>query len=280
MKRELLFLTSVVIAGGLVISAIAGQAAQQNTAPRQAPAPKWAKPTPVIPLFFREGWRQVTPIDESSGFDTERPLTTAAVTNPNLELKIYDPLAKELPELQKNPPRGSIPRDFSGSTCVQLAGYNQDPAPPQVLHGEPTDPPNLWTGACLKPIAVTLRDRNSFVDLTGLAKIRWVTRVSGFHVVRPVIRLADGTYLVGEYGDGGASTNSTAFLESEFPIAPIRWFRLDIDRIVTRGTWVDRPDLTKVDEVGFADLLPGSGHGWGGFVNVSRIEVYGRPVKR
>ena len=33
-------------------------------------------------------------------------------------------------------------------------------------------------------------------------------------------------------------------------------------------------------QVGVADLLPGSGHGWGGFVNVGRIEVYGRPVAR
>ena len=33
-------------------------------------------------------------------------------------------------------------------------------------------------------------------------------------------------------------------------------------------------------QVGFADLLPGSGHGWGGFVNVARIEVYGRAVAR
>jgi hypothetical protein len=280
MKRNLLFLMGVVVALGLGASVIAGQAGQQNTAPRAAAPPKWAKPTPVIPLFFREIWRQVTPIDESSGYDSERPLTAAAVTNANLELKIYDPLAPELPALAKNPPRGSIARDFSGSTCVQLAGYNQNPPPPQVLHGEPTDPANLWTGACLKPVAVTLRDKTNFVDLTGLAKIRWVTRVSGFHVVRPVVKLADGTYLVGDYAEGTHATNSTAFLESEFPIAPIRWLRLDPERIITRGTWVEKPDLTKVDEVGWADLLPGSGHGWGGFVNVAKIEVYGRPVKR
>lgn len=35
-------------------------------------------------------------------------------------------------------------------------------------------------------------DTLSNVDLSGLARIRWVTRVSGFHVVRPVLRLADG----------------------------------------------------------------------------------------
>ena len=54
----------------------------------------------------------------------------------------------------------------------------------------------------------------------------------------------------------------------------------DDDRVVTRGDKFVQPDLSRVDEVGFADLHPGSGHGWGGFVNVSRIEVYGAPVKR
>jgi hypothetical protein len=55
---------------------------------------------------------------------------------------------------------------------------------------------------------------------------------------------------------------------------------LDIARVVTVGqTWAS-PDLSRVDEVGFADLLPGSGHGWGGFVNLARIEVYGKRVAR
>jgi hypothetical protein len=35
-----------------------------------------------------------------------------------------------------------------------------------------------------------------------------------------------------------------------------------------------------VDEVGFADLMPGSGHGPGGWVDVASIEVYGKAVKR
>jgi hypothetical protein len=129
-------------------------------------------------------------------------------------------------------------------------------------------------------VAATLRDRNNYVNLTGLARIKWVTRTSGFHAVRPVLKLADGTWLVGDYGEGLPSSNSTLFLESEFAIATVRWLALDISRVITRGTWVEKPDLSKVDEVGFADLLPGSGHGWGGFVNVARIEVYGAAVKR
>ena len=63
-------------------------------------------------------------------------------------------------------------------------------------------------------------------------------------------------------------------------LANVRWLSLDIARVVTRGDKYVQPDLTRVDEIGFADLHPGSGHGWGGFVNVSRIEVYGTPVKR
>jgi len=43
---------------------------------------------------------------------------------------------------------------------------------------------------------------------------------------------------------------------------------------------VDKPDLSKVDEIGFVDLVPGSGHGPGGWIDVATIEVFGKPVKR
>ena len=67
---------------------------------------------------------------------------------------------------------------------------------------------------------------------------------------------------------------------SEFSIAEVRWLKLDINKVVTKGNWVEHPDLSKVDEVGFADLLPGSGHGPGGWSDVASVEVYGKPVKR
>jgi hypothetical protein len=239
---------------------LVGAAGQQATAPPPQP-----------PLFFREEWRQTGP---------EHGINGEAVTNPNLELKLYDPSAKNIPSYLQNPPTGSRPSDWGGPSCIQSAGFNQNPPPPRVAQGNPTDPPNLWTGVCQSPVAATLRDKNNYVDLTGLAKIRWVTRVSGFHAVRPILKLADGTWLIGEHADGDRSSNSTLFLDSEFAIAGVRWLQLDIARVVTRGFWVEKPDLSKVDEVGFADVLPGSGHGWGGFVNVARIEVYGTPVKR
>jgi hypothetical protein len=220
-------------------------------------------------------------MDASTNFRPEGGVTPAAVTNPQLELKIYDPLAANVPAYLKNPPAGSIPVDWHGPSCVQLAGYNQTPPPEKVVAGAPTDPPNLWTGVCQTAVAVTLRHKASFANLTVPgARIKWITRTSGFHVVRPVLKLADGTFVVGDSGDGGQSSNSQLFVESEVALANVRWLSLDIARVVTRGDKFVQPDLSKVDEIGFADLHPGSGHGWGGFVNVSRIEVYGASVKR
>ena len=69
-------------------------------------------------------------------------------------------------------------------------------------------------------------------------------------------------------------------LRIHFEPADLRWLKLDISRVVTVGTWIDHPNLTKVDAVGFADLMPGSGHGAGGYINVGRLEVYGTPIAR
>jgi hypothetical protein len=208
----------------------------------------------TAPLFFKEEWQR------PNNKDGQVPVLPDNLTNPNLELKVYGPAAKNLV--------------ISGTGGSETAPGEHQPSPF-----------NLWTGMVTAPIMATLRDRNNYVDLTGLAKVRWVTRTSGFHVVRPVVKLADGTFLVGEHTD----SSTTTFLESEFAFTGMRWIKLDPERIVTTGVfgpvgeaslWVDNPDLSKVDEVGFADLMPGTGRGPGGWINVGRIEVYGRPVKR
>ena len=207
---------------------------------QQAPA----KPVPMRPpLFFNESWRGLPmPPDDHGAW----PASQGGVSNPNLQLTLYGTTAKE----------------------IQLvAGRGQSDVTPT----------NLWTGTTTSPSAAALRDRNHFVDLSGaLSKIRWVVRTSGYHQAWPILKLADGTWLAGDRASGMQAD----FNESEISISDVRWLKLDIARVVTVGTWVEHPDVSKVDEVGFADLMPGSGHGSGGYVNVGRIEVYGKAVKR
>ncbi len=141
-------------------------------------------------------------------------------------------------------------------------------------HERPADDPYyIWSGACPANCAATLRDRDSFVDLTGFAKLRWRTKQSGFRYLHVAVKLAGGDWLVSEQADGPSSD----WREREFNFADLRWRRLDIRKIV-EGAWVDHPDLSRVDEIGWTDLMVG-----GGTPASSRldwIEVYGVSVKR
>ena len=144
-------------------------------------------------------------------------------------------------------------------------------------------PFSLWTGETTGPFALTFRSKTNALDLTGGAKIRWATKTSGFHSVQPVVKLLDGNMFIGDV----MSQNVAAMMISEFPVGTVRWMKLDPMRVVTMtspgGTfnqiWAS-PDLSKVDEVGIADLIPGSGHGTGGWVHVGSVEVYGKAVPR
>ena len=51
------------------------------------------------------------------------------------------------------------------------------------------------------PVAITLRDKRNYVDLTGLARLRWMVRTNAIHTLHPVVKLADGTLLVGNRGN-------------------------------------------------------------------------------
>lgn len=142
-------------------------------------------------------------------------------------------------------------------------------------------PFSAWTGVA-GPFALTFRDRGNNLDLTGAAKIRWAIKTSGFHSVRPVLKLTDGTMVVGDH-----TSESVALMAvTEVPLATVRWVKFDPMKAVTLGspgpanqTWFT-PDLSKVEEVGFADLMPGSGHGTGGWIHVGSMEVYGKSVPR
>ena len=63
------------------------------------------------------------------------------------------------------------------------------------------------------------------------------------------MKLADGTWLAGDKADGSPAD----WLVTEIALADVRWIRLDPEKLVTKGVIVDRPDLTKVDEVGFVE---------------------------
>jgi len=131
---------------------------------------------------------------------------------------------------------------------------------------------------CTSNCAITLRDRNNNVDLSGVATLRWRTRISGFHYLHPIVKLADGTWLIGDK----AASLSTNFVDSEIQLVDVRWRNLDIENVVEArdGYWVDYPDLSSVEEIGFTDLMRGAGHGSGGGSRIDWIEVYGKPVPR
>ncbi|MEQ1731823.1 MAG: hypothetical protein ABL982_25910 [Vicinamibacterales bacterium] len=241
MSRRILA-AAVFITCAVSVGLGAQQGARQGAAP--APAARQQPATPV--LILKESFQR----EAAARGQTE--VTPANMTSAALELKVYGKDAKNL----------TISGAATGATPI-----------------------NLWTGMATEPIAATLRDRNNFLDLSGLAKVRWTTRASAFHLVRPVVKLADGTLLVGEH----AESNTAAFLQTEFAFYGMRWVKLDPERVVTTGvygpvgdaaSWVENPDLSRVDEVGFADLMPGTGHGSGGWVNVGGIEVYGQLVPR
>ena len=47
---------------------------------------------------------------------------------------------------------------------------------------------------------LTLRDKRNYLDLTGLARLRWIVRTNAIHTLYPVVKLADGMLAVGSRG--------------------------------------------------------------------------------
>lgn len=187
--------------------------------------------------------------------DTRLPLTQNTVTTPNVDLQLYG----------------------DGKNIV-------------VATGKGAQLPRLFFGLCKGPCGLTLRDRNNAFDLRGRASIRFTTIVSGFHRVRPIIKLADGTLLIADQAEGSTAD----YHQYDISFSECRWLRLDPVRGVTLGgTWV-AADLSHVDEVGYFDVIPGSG-AWpleglplekqpappaGGWIAVSAFELWGQAVKR
>lgn len=169
------------------------------------------------------------------------PITQAHVANPDLILGLYGP----------------------GADSIRKSHHDR-PA---------DDPYYVWSGECKGNWAVTLKNKNSFADLSKFAKIRWRSEQSGLRNLHIIIKLANGTWLVSDEFTGP----SKDWKISEFNITDIKWYALDIQTVI-EGRQIPNPDLTKVDEIGFTDLMTGGNSPASS--RVDWIEVDGFAVKR
>jgi hypothetical protein len=189
------------------------------------------------PLLFREDWR--VPKHEGAATDENTRFTPEVVTSDRIEARLYGP----------------------GSAPVRAAEHEG-----RI---------DLWNGLATSPVAVTLRDKRNYVDLTGLARLRWIVRTNAIHSLYPVVKLADGTLAAGSR----SITTDGDFLQVEIAFTGMKWFKLDPQKIIVM-TEVKNPDLTKVDEVGLVSLAPGGGHGIAGSFNLSTVELFAKGMPR
>jgi hypothetical protein len=227
------------VSASITVLVLAGAAAvafaQQSAAGRPQGAP--AVPPARPPLLFKEEWRE--PPFEGERNDVNQRFTPYVVTSDRIEAKLYGP----------------------DSAVIRAA-----------RHEGRVD---LWTGLATSPVAVTLRDKRNYMDLTGLARLRWIVRTNAIHTLYPVVKLADGSLLV---GDRGISTDGE-FLSVEVAFTGMHWYKLDPVKVVVLAP-VDNPDLRRVDEVGLSTLAPGGGHGIAGSANFSTVEMFAKAVPR
>ena len=141
-------------------------------------------------------------------------------------------------------------------------------------HDRPADDPYyVWSGDTDANWAVSFKPRDTLMDLSGQAKVKWRAKQTGYRQLRLIIKLASGPWLVSDQFDA----DSVDWREREFVIADIKWRVLDITKVV-EGRWEPNPNLARVEEIGVTDLMRG-----GGTPASSRldwIELYARSVPR
>ena len=165
------------------------------------------------------------------------PVSQAHVANPNLELFIHGP-------------------GFGG---IKKSHHDWIP----------NDPYYVWSGVCPGNWAVTFKPKQGLMDLSQGGKVRWRSRQSGFRLLRIVLRLEDGTWLVSDL----SAPETAEWEDFDFDLAKARWRKLDIHR-VAEAEWVEHAGLAQVAEVGLTDLMAGGGSA--ACSRVDWIEVHGR----
>jgi len=76
------------------------------------------------------------------------------------------------------------------------------------------------------------------------------------------------------------AASSTPLADRAYTVIQDQLIMLDIPphAAIVEGAWVEKPDLGKVDEIGWTELAPGGNTPASS--RVDWIEVYGKPVKR
>jgi hypothetical protein len=226
-----------ILTAGLVLSALAASAQTAQTSAEIAQSAQSPAITSRPPQLVNEVWQLPPHTGEPN--DENMRFTPAVVTDPRIEVMLYG----------------------LDSAVVRAAEHEG-----RI---------DLWNGMAMSPVAVTLRDRRNYVNLEDGARLSWIVRTNAIHTLYPVVKLANGTLIVGDR----AITTDGEFLQVEVAFTGMRWYGLDPARVVVLTEVVD-PDLTRVDEVGLATLSPGGGHGIAGSVNLSSVRLFAHPVPR
>jgi len=146
-----------------------------------------------------------------------------------------------------------------------------------------------YTGEARTNWALTLSDPQSYWNLSGTGKVMLRTRNTGYRFTHIVIKTADGHYYASEEGSG----ESTSWMNREYILSDLHWRDLLMTDTPTNPTnkrtpdpnltpivptTKAAPDLTRVEEVGYSDLMPG---GWiPATTRVNYWAVYGKKVPR
>ncbi|HTA41735.1 MAG TPA: hypothetical protein VK789_04765 [Bryobacteraceae bacterium] len=162
-------------------------------------------PAGQISLVLKEEWKAPS--------DVEHPVAQDSIANPGLQIKLYGDGV------------GGMKPDHG----IWIVKHN----PPLI------EPTHVWSGQCTASCAFALQDKDNYVDLTGLARIRYQYKVAGFHMLRPIIKLADGTWLVGDHAVG----LSVDWHDDEISLGDVRWRKLNIQKVIEAadGKWVIIP---------------------------------------
>lgn len=170
-----------------------------------------------------------------------RPVTQEHVANPNLILGLYGPGKHEIKKSHHD----------------ELIG----------------DPYYIWSGKCSGNWALSLKHKSLLFDLGEGAVIKWRTKQSGTCMLRVIVKQLNGPWFISHDATGP----SAHWTVSNIDVASTTWMALDIDTVEPVEQAI-KPQMGKIDEIGFSDLSIG-----GGSHSCSRIdwlEVWANAIPR